>query len=209
MPLQYGRKNYPCWRQGESCTKNRLISINMISGCGTVSDRAPLVFAGSILIDILAVEMKRIYFRCQIVDIQTEKLRTFMSKCHSRWEQAFKERWTFRLFPHLTQWMEKGHELNFYMIEFQTCHDCFSQYLLKSEQAKSPTCPNCIDVNENAEHVIFSCPKLRWPQETDSRPDPQFDVISNTADQRSKYDQCMFELMSKLRRLEKWRRNLT
>ena len=59
----------------------RLCAIRRVSGFRTVSDKAVLVLAKTIPIDILADEIRRIYFRCleypgQLAAIKVEERRT-------------------------------------------------------------------------------------------------------------------------------------
>ena len=75
----------------------RLNAIRQISGFGTVSDKAVLVFATTIPIDILADEMRRIYFGRlehprQTVAIKAEELRISMYKWQSRCQNGLKGR---------------------------------------------------------------------------------------------------------------------
>ena len=73
----------------------RLSAIRQISVFRTVSDEAVLVLAKTIPIDILADEMRRIYFRRleypeQIAAIKAEELMTSIHKWQSRWENSLR-----------------------------------------------------------------------------------------------------------------------
>ena len=88
-----------------------LIAIRQISGFRIASDEALLVLVKTIPIDILADEMRKIYFRhleypAQIAAIKAEERRTSMHKWQSRWESSLKGRRTFRLIPDVTLWMK-------------------------------------------------------------------------------------------------------
>lgn len=83
-----------------------------------------------------------------------------------------------------------------------TGHGYFRVYFKKFGQDKSLKYPKCIGVEENAEHVLCSYPRVRLPWETGSRPLQPIDVQSTTSDQWSECDRRMSKGMLGLRRLE-------
>ena len=182
----------------------RLSAIRRISGFRTVSDEAVLVLAKTIPIDILADEMRRIYLRRlehpgRIAAIKAEERRTSMHKWQSRWESSLKGRWTFRLIPDVTLWMNNKHcELNYYVTQFLTGHGCFRKYLHRFGHDTSPICPNC----------VICCPRFRWPGETSLGPNRLMEELLNRRILWSQYSQRMAEVLIVLRRLEEQRRNL-
>ena len=97
--------------------------IEHLSGFRTVSDDAVLVLAKTMPIDILADEMRWIYFRrleCpeRMATIRVEERKTSMHKWQSRWENSLRGKWTFHLAPYITPWLENEHcELNYWVLQ--------------------------------------------------------------------------------------------
>ena len=140
-------------------------------------DKAVLVLAKTMSINILSYKMRQIYFRRlvhpgQTVAIKAEERRTSMYKRHSRWENSLKGRETFHLVSDITPWMENGHcELNYYVNQFLTGHVCFRKYLHRIEHDTFLIYPNCADEeDEDAEHILTCCLRFRWPGETSLGP---------------------------------------
>ena len=90
------------------------------------------------------------------VDINT------MERWQSEWDASEKGRWTHRLIPCISTWVNRKHgELNFTLTQFLSGHGCFREYLHKVGHAESPLCPTCDQVVETAEHVVFTCPRFQ------------------------------------------------
>jgi len=84
-----------------------------------------------------------------------------MVKWQQEWNTAVNGRWTYRLIPDLSIWMKRKHgEVNFYLTQFLSGHGCFRQYLHRFGHAVTPVCPECGDVEETPEHVVFECPRF-------------------------------------------------
>ena len=163
----------------------RLSAIRRVSGFRTVSDEAVLVLAKAIPIDILADEMRTIYFHRleypgQLAAIKAEERRTSMRKWQSRWESSLKGRWTFRLIPDVTLWMKNNHcELNYYVTQFLTGHGYFRKYLHRFGHDTSPTCTNCVDEEDEAEKILTCCSRFGWPGETNLGPNRLMEELLN------------------------------
>ena len=130
--------------------------------------------------------MRRIYFRRleypgQLAAIKAEERRTSMRKeWQSRWESSLKGRWTFRLILGVTLWKRNNHcVLNYYVTQFLTGHGCFRKYLHRFGHDTSPTWPNCVDEEEDAEHILTCCPRFGWPRETYLGPDRLMEELLN------------------------------
>ena len=130
----------PIWSEALSVGTSsvyRLSAIRQISGFRKGSDEAVLVLAKTMAIDILAYEMRRIYFRClecreRIATIRVVERRTSMHKWQSRWEKSLRGRWTSPL------WLENEHcELNYYVTQFLMGHGCFRKYLHRFGHAQT------------------------------------------------------------------------
>lgn len=84
-----------------------------------------------------------------------------MRRWQVEWEASEKGRWTHQLIPNIAAWTNRKHgEVNFDLTQFLSGHGCFRKYLHRFGHARSPFCPNCEDIEETAEHVIFSCPRF-------------------------------------------------
>ena len=179
-----------------------------------VSDEAVLVLAKTIPIDILADEMKRLYFRrpeClgQTAAKKAEEQRTSMHKWQSRSESSLKVIWTFDLVPDVTSWMENKHcKLNYYVTQILTDRGCFRKYLPRFEHDTSSVCPNCVDEEEDVLLILTFCPRFRWPAGTNLGPNWLMEEMFYSRTPRSQYSQNMAEIMMEVRRLEERKRNL-
>ena len=113
-------------------------------------------------------------------NIKVEKRRTSMRKWQPRWESSLNERWKFRLVPDVTRWMKNEHcELNYYVTQFLTGHGCFKKYLHRFGHDTSPLCSNCVDEEEDAEHILTCCLRFRWPGETSLGPNRLMEELLN------------------------------
>ena len=102
----------------------------------------------------------------------------------------------------------KHYELNYYVIQFLTCHGSFRKYLHRFGHDTSPICPNYVDEEEDAEHILTCCPRFRWPGETGLGPSRLMKELLNFRVIWSQYSQRMSEVKLELRRLEERRRNM-
>ena len=79
-----------------------------------------------------------------------------------RWNAVTKELWTQRLIENVQSWVEGRHcDVDFYMTQFLTGHGCFREYLRKYGHDNEVNCSFCNNGNENAEHILFYCRRLR------------------------------------------------
>ncbi|XP_062534919.1 uncharacterized protein LOC134204106 [Armigeres subalbatus] len=85
-----------------------------------------------------------------------------MRKWQLAWDSISKGRWTYRLIPNLSLWLDRKHgDVNFFLTQFLLDHGCFRKYLHRFGHAGSllyQTCPSC---EETPEHVFFDCPRFR------------------------------------------------
>lgn len=140
----------------------RLSAIRVASAYRTVSHDAVNVVASCPPIDILAGERQRQHRRkkeeqrrvlCE--EERPESLRLWQE----RWDSSTKGRWTHRLIPDVTKWVNRQHgEVGYYITQLLTGHGCFRAYLHRFKRSDSPNCHHCGDATEDAEHVFFQCP---------------------------------------------------
>lgn len=127
----------------------------------TVSEVAVLVIANVIPIDLLAQERKSIHSRAQGVtkkDAVTEARSHSMEIWQNIWTNSQKGRWTARLIPQLSCWMERKHgEVNFYITQFLSGHGYFRSYLYRMGKVSTPYCIHCRTIEDTPHHTFFEC----------------------------------------------------
>ncbi|CAB0043103.1 unnamed protein product, partial [Trichogramma brassicae] len=63
--------------------------------------------------------------------------------------------------PEIIPWIERRHgEANYHLTQLLTGHGCFRSYLCRTNNDTSDRCPACPLAVEDAEHVIFHCPRF-------------------------------------------------
>lgn len=145
---------------------HRLSTLRVISGFRTISEDAAQVVAGLIPIDLLASEAQRIYDRkpvnkAQRTEAAREERRNTIATWQARWSASSKGRWTHTLIPNIAVWLERTHgDTNYYLTQFLSGHGCFRKYLHRFGHDSSPMCPNCAEEEEDANHVVFHCPRF-------------------------------------------------
>jgi len=147
----------------------RLSALRVACAYRTVSDDAICVIARKVPIDLLAIEMKRLY--CKTGDRPTsttkkeERQRTIM-EWQRRWEQSEKGRCTFNLIPNIALWMNRNHgEMDFYITQFFSGHGGFKAYLYRFKLEEDPFCPSCLNESEDSIHIFFYCPRFNSGRE--------------------------------------------
>ena len=125
------------------------------------------VLTKTIPIEILADEMRRIYFRRleypkQIAAIKTEETKDLHAQMAVTVGEQLKRKMDISPCPLYNPRMKNKHcELTYYVTQFLTGHGCFRKYLHRFGHDSFPTCPNCIDEKEDAEHILTCCPRFR------------------------------------------------
>ena len=118
----------------------------------TVSVPAALVIAGVILIDVLASQRKSIYSRTREVgkpSAKTGASKNTMTIWQQRWGSELRGRWTARLIPRLSAWVDRQHgEVDCYLTQFLTGHGLFRAYLHKIGKVSIPSCVYCGAAND-------------------------------------------------------------
>lgn len=164
--LRYGA---PVWKsalqtrrnQARLCSTHRLMSMRVASAYRTISLEAVCVIAGMIPIGLLLEEDSECYNQRGTIGVRKRTRIDTMRKWQEEWDNAVNGRWTHRLIPNLSIWMTRKHgEVNFHLTQALSDHGCFRKYLHRFGHAQSPHCPECVNVEENAEHVIFICPRF-------------------------------------------------
>ena len=127
----------------------------------TVSEQAILVIAGTIPIDLLALEKKQVFHRKPEVTIGTAKDEAralTMERWQQRWSNDHRGRWTARLIPQLDTWVGRKHgETNYHMTQFFSGHGYFRSYLYKRGKVSSAICGYCEAEIDDANHTFFEC----------------------------------------------------
>ncbi|XP_015111507.1 uncharacterized protein LOC107037455 [Diachasma alloeum] len=69
--------------------------------------------------------------------------------------------------PVVDVWLNRSHgEVNYYLTQMLSRPGCFRAYVHKFKHEDFLECPACIGVNEDAEHVAFSCPRFSMIRDT-------------------------------------------
>ncbi|KAI8122657.1 Retrovirus-related Pol polyprotein from type-1 retrotransposable element R1 2 [Lucilia cuprina] len=164
----------PIWSEAlkvKSATKKmksvyRLCALRVCSSYRTNSEEAAYVVAGMIPIEILADEARPVYEQRKSNPsnekeiAKLERLKSIQIWQNS-WEESLKGRWTFRLIPKIEPWVLRCHgEVKYYLTQFLTGHGGYRCYLYKFGLDTTPNCPYCKTQTEDAEHVMFCCPRF-------------------------------------------------
>lgn len=214
--LRYGG---PAWASALKTKRNqtrlnsafRLMSIRVASAYRTISLEAVCVIAGMVPIGITLEEDRECYRQRGTRGIRKRARVDSLRKWQQQWDNTEKGRWTYRLIPNVSNWLERAHgEINFHMTQFLSGHGCFRKYLHRVGHAGSPLCPDCADVEETPEHVIFDCPRfeearteMRVVIGEDVTPDNIVERMCNDENTWNSVDRAVRHITSALQR--KWR----
>ena len=98
----------------------RLSALRVASAYRTVSKVASEVILGLLPIEVLMDERKRLYRRGKSANINVEQMKdeerqSSLRRWQEEWDKVDKERWTYRLIPHLDKWINRKHgSVNYY-----------------------------------------------------------------------------------------------
>ncbi|XP_033229117.1 uncharacterized protein LOC117180735 [Belonocnema kinseyi] len=130
----------------------------------TVSEPAILVIAGTIPIDLLAQEKKKVFLRKTEVTkavAKAEARAATMEEWQQRWSLDHLGRWTNRLISELSNWLNRRHgETYYYLTQFLSGHSYFRDYLYKRGKVSSPKCGYCKEEEDDPKHTFFESD--RW-----------------------------------------------
>ncbi|CAB0032533.1 unnamed protein product [Trichogramma brassicae] len=150
-------------RQAESV--HRRACLRVISGRPQVSYNATYVIAGVPPLALLADERAHIYQR-RPEDVKEEERRETLNRWQDQWDRAPKGRWTHRLIPNITKWVERGHgEVDYHLTQLLSGHGYFKCHSQRYDNTLSALCSACPITVEDAEHVFFRCPRFHEERE--------------------------------------------
>lgn len=186
----------------------------------TVSEDAINVIAGVLPIEVLAEERRTMYQRKGAIDpryVGIEVRATSFNRWQTMWNASTKGRWTYRLIPKVEIWVNRSHgELNYYLTQVISGHGCFRAYLYKFKCDDSPDCSACVAVEENAEHVLFQCPRFSASRAivedqlgTRITPDNLVGLMLKSANAWTAVSAYAAAVMKELRRAERARKRMT
>lgn len=164
--LRYGS---PAWftalqtkrNRGQLSKTQRLMAMRVVSAYRTISTEAACIISGMTPICIAIAEDTECYDGRSRRGIRKTARLHSMSRWQQEWDTTEKGRWTHRLIPDVSRWVSRKHgEINFHLTQFLSGHGCFRKYLHKFGHAESPLCPECGNLEETPEHVVFSCPRF-------------------------------------------------
>lgn len=140
---------------------HRLMCLRVASAYRTVSKDAVCVLAGMMPIALVLAEDVECYDERGTRGARRNARTSSMVKWQRVWDSSTKGRWTHRLIPSVSRWTCRPHgEVNFHLTQFLSGHGCFRWYLHRFGHANSPSCPECANRAETAEHVLFECPRF-------------------------------------------------
>ncbi|CAB0035447.1 unnamed protein product [Trichogramma brassicae] len=139
---------------------HRRACLRVICGFCSISHEASYVLASIPPLELLIDERSRLYHR-RLENVGSEERARTIEKWQAQWARSTKGRWTHRLIPNIIPWIERRHgEANYHLTPLLTGHGCFRSYLCRTNNDTSDRCPACPLVVEDAEHVIFHCPRF-------------------------------------------------
>ena len=93
--------------------------------------------------------------------IRKDGRRGLVKKWQTRWHGDQSGRWTHRLIPELTTWLDRKHgQVGFYLAQALSGHGCFNAYLKRFKKRDDKSRSYCGSLVDNAEHTLFVC--ARW-----------------------------------------------
>ncbi|CAB0044428.1 unnamed protein product [Trichogramma brassicae] len=156
---------------------HRRACLRVICGFCSISHEASYVLASIPPLELLIDERSRLYHR-RLENVGSEERARTIEKWQAKWARSTKGRWTHRLIPNIIPWIERRHgEANYHLTQLLTGHGCFRSYLCRTNNDTSDRCPACPLAVEDAEHVIFHCP--RFAEEREGAPSPLSRALGN------------------------------
>lgn len=152
----------------------RMSALRVVSAYRTVSTSAALVLAGIPPIDLLVIERDEIYNMVKLIDSNLPAIErkqrikeaknaardALISRWQIRWADDHNGRWTHRLIPDLSVWINRRHGcMNYYLTQAFTDHGCYNSYLKRFRLRETSQCVYCGWEDENSNHIIFECAK--------------------------------------------------
>ena len=149
--------------------------MRIVSARRAVSTSAVLVLASAPQIDLLAEERKETFqLRKKLTcltnlqetarvkeAIRKDGRRRLVEKWQARWHGDQSGKWTQRLIPEITTWLDRKHgQVGFYLAQALSGHGCFDAYLKRFKRRDDESCSYCGSLVDNAEHTFSFC--ARW-----------------------------------------------
>ncbi|CAB0043344.1 unnamed protein product [Trichogramma brassicae] len=150
---------------GSRCRQDRRACLRVICGFCSISHEATYVLASIPPLTLLIDERSRLYSR-RLESVGSEERAKTIEEWQAQWTRSRKGRWTHRLIPNITPWIERRHrEVDYHLTQLLTGHGCFRSYLCWSNNDTSDLCPVCPVAVEDVEHVAFRCPRFTEERE--------------------------------------------
>ncbi|GBP63021.1 hypothetical protein EVAR_43769_1 [Eumeta japonica] len=136
------------------------------------------VLTYGISLRVLAKEKQTLYQRKRSSTLSNEELKeeewqNSICRWQLQWDAGKKGRWTHRLIPQIDVWLNRNHgEVNYYLTQMLSGHDCFRAYLHRFKRDDSPEYPSYPGKPEDAEHVFFVRPRFNLQRD-------QLEIILN------------------------------
>lgn len=176
---------------------HRLVALRMARAYRTVSDDAALFLAGTMPVDLAALERARDY-QARTSGLPMKEVRDSIAETRHLWQDRWTNRtrkaiWTRRVLPDVGTCVGAGgyQRISFHLTKAFTGHGCFCSYLFKRGRAESPFCLRCPSEPDDVEHTLFRCegfaPKRMWLTAVPNRPPTPEDIeplLCGTIDDR-------------------------
>ncbi|CAB0041371.1 unnamed protein product [Trichogramma brassicae] len=144
---------------------HRRACLRVFCGFCSISHEATYVLASIPPLTLLIDERSRLYSR-RLESVGSEERAKTIEEWQAQWTRSRKGRWTHRLIPNITPWIERRHgEVDYHLTQLLTGHGCFRSYLCWSNNDTSDLCPVCPAAVEDVEHVAFRCPRFTEERE--------------------------------------------
>lgn len=161
----------PAWAQTAECFQSskkllvktqRIMALRVCSAYRTAPSDAIFILADMIPLHLLAMERRKLFL---IQDITPEIRKRERSLTLNLWQQSWNEgekgRWTHRLIPDISLWVNRRHGgVNYHLTQILTGHGTFNSYLRRIGKRDTSKCRYCEEMDDTAEHTLFKCP--RW-----------------------------------------------
>jgi hypothetical protein len=138
----------------------------------TVSHAALCVLTGNLPIYIKVKLLRETYERTRIHKTRIgegdssalkDELSAIRKKVHDEWQREWgaykKENFTRKLIPNALLFAKKKRDMDHHTVQLLTGHGIFGSYRKRIGKDSDYQCYDCRDPNDDAEHVLFACPK--------------------------------------------------
>lgn len=159
----------------------RTIAVRIARAYRTISTAAVMVIAGLIPAHLLAWERMEKYKRKHEPDqtrVTMETKGEVMNRWQREWDNEENGEWTRRMIKDINTWTNRKHgSVDFHLTQLLSDHGCFGAYLKRIGKQEDPSCADCEEPVDDAEHVFFRCDRW-WSERRALEVELEEDVLS-------------------------------